>query len=36
MDAVKKLQSDLRKFYEIKKELEETSEHLKKYYKGDF
>ena len=35
MDAVKKLQSNLRKFYEIKKELEETAEHLKKYYKGD-
>ncbi len=36
IDAVKKLQSDLRKFYEIKKELEETANHLKNYYKGDF
>lgn len=36
MDAVKKLQSDLRKFNEIKKELEETANHLKNYYKGDF
>ncbi len=35
MDAVKNLQSDLRKFYEIKKELEETASHLKKYYKGE-
>lgn len=35
-DAVKKLQSDLQKFYEIKKELEETAIHLKNYYKGDF
>lgn len=35
-DLVTKLQSDLYKFYEIKKELEETAIHLKNYYKGDF
>ena len=35
-DAVIKLQSDLHKFYEIKKELEETAIYLKNYYKGDF
>ena len=35
-DAVIKLQSDLCKFYEIKKELEETANYLKNYYKGDF
>lgn len=35
-DAVTKLQSDLRKFYEIKKELTKTANYLKNYYKGDF
>ena len=35
-DLVTKLQRDLHKFYEIKKELEETAIHLKNYYKGDF
>lgn len=35
-DAVKRLQSDLQKFYEIKRELTETANHLKNYYKGDF
>lgn len=35
-NAVIKFQSDLRKFYEIKKELEETANYLKNYYKGDF
>lgn len=35
LEAVKNLQADLRKFYEIKKELKETASHLKKYYKGE-
>ena len=35
-DAVEQLQSDLHKFYEIKKELTETAYYLKNYYKGDF
>lgn len=35
MDAVQELQSDLYKFYEIKRELQETALHLKKYYKGE-
>lgn len=34
-NAVIKFQSDLRKFYEIKKELTETAYYLKNYYKGD-
>ena len=32
-DAVKVLERKLRKFYEIKYELEQTALHLKKYYK---
>lgn len=35
MEAVKELQSDLHKFYEIKKELQETAARLKNYYKGE-
>lgn len=35
-DAVQRLKSDLRKFYEIRKELTDTAQHLKNYYKGDF
>lgn len=35
MDAARELQSDLYKFYEIKRELQETAEHLKNYYKGE-
>ena len=33
-DAVKELKTDLNKFYEIKKELEETALQLKNYYKN--
>lgn len=35
LDAVRELQCNLHKFYEIKRELEETANHLKNYYKGD-
>ena len=35
LDAVRQLKSNLYKFYEIKNELEQTADHLKKYYKGE-
>lgn len=35
LDAVRQLKSNLYKLYEIKSELEETADHLKKYYKGE-
>ncbi len=34
-NAVSELTKRLNKFYEIKKELAETAENLKNYYKGD-
>lgn len=34
LDAVRELQSDLHKFYEIKKELTKTASRLKNYYKN--
>lgn len=34
-DAVIKLEGELRKFYEIKRELEQTASLLKTYYKGE-
>lgn len=34
-DAARELQSNLYKFYEIKRELEENAARLKNYYKGE-
>lgn len=34
-DAARELRSNLYKFYEIKRELEETSRRLKNYYEGE-
>lgn len=34
-NAVCELKSKLQKFYEIKRELQETADKLKNYYKGD-
>lgn len=34
-DAVIKLEGELRKFYEIKRELKQTASLLKTYYKGE-
>ncbi|MCH5191775.1 MAG: hypothetical protein J1F23_06375 [Oscillospiraceae bacterium] len=34
-DAVRELRSNLYKFYEIKREMEETAQILKNYYKGE-
>ena len=34
-DAVRELRSNLYIFYEIKREMEETAQILKNYYKGD-
>lgn len=34
-DTVRELRSNLYKFYEIKREMEETAQILKNYYKGD-
>ncbi|MBR5247149.1 MAG: hypothetical protein IKV25_07260 [Clostridia bacterium] len=35
LDAVRQLQSNLNKFYEIKNELSQTADQLKNYYKGE-
>ncbi len=35
LDAVRRLNANLHKFYEIKEELTQTAVHLKNYYKGE-